>query len=350
MTWYWASAGKSLTSTLVSIAAAEGKLDVNKPSHTYLGKGWSSCTAAQEDSIKVWNHITMTTGLDDKVSFDCTEKECLKYLTTPGKRWSYHNAPYTLLDGIIEGATGQNLNLYFKQKIGDKIGMSGLFVKSGNNNVFYSTTRNMARFGLLVSNNGKWANTQVLTNTDYVDKMKKSSQELNPSYGYLWWLNGKDKFMMPGSQIQFPGAIVPSAPPSMYAALGKNEQRIYIIPDQNIVVIRMGDPAKGGGDNVSIIFDRELWKRLTPIMKLPVYTKEEYAISNEKIINTTMNSLSISQQIKFNNVEIYNRAGIIHTIKFDGNRADISDLPRGIYFVRIIDDRKRVYVNRFFKM
>jgi CubicO group peptidase (beta-lactamase class C family) len=345
-TWYWASAGKSLTSTLVGIAQSEGKIDLNKSSNTYLGKGWSSCTAQQEDSIKVWNHITMTTGLDDRESFDCTDKECLKYLAAPGKRWSYHNGPYTLIDGIIEGATGQNLNLYFKQKIGDKIGMSGLFAKSGYNNVFYSTTRNMARFGLLTLANGKWGTTQVINNPTYIADMKKTSQALNPAYGYLWWLNGKDKYMFPGSQIQFPGKLIPSAPSSMYAALGKNEQRVYIIPDQNIVVIRMGDAAKGGGGNVSIAFDNELWKILTPIMKLSVSTKDQYEVSKDKIVHYFNKTLKVKSEINVESVDVYDRIGRVINVQFDEDGSDVSFLDRGIYFVRVIDRNRKVYVNR----
>jgi CubicO group peptidase (beta-lactamase class C family) len=108
--WYWASAGKSLTSVLAAFAEADGQLNLEKPSSNYLGKGWSSCTEDQENNILVRHHLTMTTGLDDSSNSDCTDKDCLKYKAAPGSRWAYHNAPYTLLDGIISGATGQNLN------------------------------------------------------------------------------------------------------------------------------------------------------------------------------------------------------------------------------------------------
>jgi CubicO group peptidase (beta-lactamase class C family) len=227
--WYWASAGKSLTSTLVGIAAGEGKLDINSPSSLYLGKGWSSMTSAQEEKITVRHHITMTTGLDDS-DFECTDPQCLKYLAEPGTRWSYHNAPYTLCDGIIEGATGKTLNAYFKDKIGEKTGMVGLFVKSGYNNVFYSNARTMARFGLLSLAKGNWDNKDIINNQSYISTMAQSSQSINPSYGYLWWLNGKEKFMLPSSQLKFNGSLIPNAPADMYSALGKNDQKIHVVP------------------------------------------------------------------------------------------------------------------------
>jgi CubicO group peptidase (beta-lactamase class C family) len=45
--WYWASAGKTLTSALIGIAANEDGLNMDAPSHTYLGQGWSSLSTDQ---------------------------------------------------------------------------------------------------------------------------------------------------------------------------------------------------------------------------------------------------------------------------------------------------------------
>ena len=49
--WYWASAGKSLTSFLVGIAQQEGKLSIEDPSSKYLGPGWTDCTALEKSRI-----------------------------------------------------------------------------------------------------------------------------------------------------------------------------------------------------------------------------------------------------------------------------------------------------------
>src|SRR5688572_10798818 len=65
--WYWASAGKTLTSALVGIAEAEGKINFDTKTSDYLGTGWTSLTAQQENKITVWHQLTMTTGLDDGV-------------------------------------------------------------------------------------------------------------------------------------------------------------------------------------------------------------------------------------------------------------------------------------------
>jgi CubicO group peptidase (beta-lactamase class C family) len=46
--WYWASAGKTLTSTMVGMAQEDGFLDINEPTSNYLGTGWTAETPAQE--------------------------------------------------------------------------------------------------------------------------------------------------------------------------------------------------------------------------------------------------------------------------------------------------------------
>ena len=105
--WYWASAGKTMTAMLVGIAQQEGLLNINSRSSTYLGRGWTSLPVLKEDLITVRHQLTMTTGLDDGVpDDDCTIPSCLIYKSDAGTRWAYHNAPYTLLDKVVETATG----------------------------------------------------------------------------------------------------------------------------------------------------------------------------------------------------------------------------------------------------
>ena len=239
--WYWASAGKTITSFLIGIAQEEGYLEITDTTSDYLGHGWTNCNLIQEQKITIWNQLTMTTGLDDNLSFDCTNDTCLVYLSDPGTRWAYHNAPYTLLRPVIENATGQSINLYTYQKLLSYIGMNGAFLYSGYNNIFNSTSRSMARFGLLILNNGTWDGNQIMSDTNYFNNMVNTSQMFNESYGYLWWLNGKSSSMIPGSQFVFNGDITPNAPDDLVSALGKNGQIINVVPSQNLVWIRMGE-------------------------------------------------------------------------------------------------------------
>jgi len=263
--WYWASAGKTLTSAAVGIAESQGKLNFDSKSSDYLGAGWTNLTTAQENKITVRHQLTMTTGLDDNVANrDCTDPACLLYKAEPGTRWAYHNAPYTLLDKVITNATGQTLNNYVSTNILSITGMDGSFIKTGDNNVFYSTPRSMARYGLLLLNKGKWNNTQVIPES-YFNLMIASSQNLNLSYGYLTWLNGKASFMIPTLQTVFTGSVSPNAPNDLFAAMGKNGQLINVVPSQNLVVIRLGDAPEN--TLVPFTFQDDLWKELNKIIK-----------------------------------------------------------------------------------
>lgn len=164
--WYWASAGKSLTAFAVGMAQQDGFFDIQDSTSKYLGPGWTNCTPAQEGKIKVWNQLTMTSGLDDGTgNVDCTIDTCLLYKSGAGTRWAYHNAPYTLLDQVILNATGQTINAYLTQKIKTPTGMDGLYLKLGFNIVYFSTPRSMARYGLLVLNNGNWNGNRIMTDS-----------------------------------------------------------------------------------------------------------------------------------------------------------------------------------------
>nr|HPH23322.1 serine hydrolase [Chitinophagaceae bacterium] len=85
------------------------------------------------------------------------------------------------------------------------------------------------------------------------------------SYGYLTWLNGKPSYMLPTLQNVFNGFLVPNAPLDMFAALGKNDQKVYVVPSKNIVVIRMGESA-GNLQLAVSSFDNELWGKLKTII------------------------------------------------------------------------------------
>lgn len=240
--WRWASAGKTVTATLIGIAQQENLLSINDTTSMYLGPGWSSLTTAQEERINIRHQLTMTTGLDDGVAdLYCTDDTCLTYLAPPGTRWAYHNAPYTLLDPVLENATGRTLNQYFNQKIKAPTGMDGLFLVSGYNRVLFSTARSMARFGLLMLNKGVWNGVSILGDTAYYGQMTRSSQTLNQGYGYLWWLNGSPSHMVPRLRTVFTGPMFPPAPMDMIAALGSEGQFINVIPSTNMVWIRMGE-------------------------------------------------------------------------------------------------------------
>ena len=260
--WYWASAGKTLTATLTGIAEQEGFLNISNKVSDYIGTSWSSLPLNKENLITNKHLLTMTSGLEDIDNGDAVDPTSLTYKADAATRWAYHNV-YVRLQDVVAKASDQSWSDYFNTRLRDKIGMDGAWFQSGNNSVYTSTTRSMARFGLLMANKGKWQSTVVL-NENYFNAATNSSQNINLGYGYLWWLNGKNSYHLPQSQLQFNGSIIPSAPNDMFMALGKNDQKIYVIPSKNMVVIRMGDAA----DNVNLglsAFDNVLWQKINAL-------------------------------------------------------------------------------------
>ncbi len=265
--WYWASAGKTLTAFTVGLAQQEQLLSIQDPTSNYLGVGWTSATPEQEEKIKILNQLQMTSGLNE-LYFDCTDPSCLTPLTEAGTRWAYHNGPYTLLQDVVASAAGENYSSYFNRKLRNPIGMNGLWISTnGNNSVFYSNARSMARFGLLILAQGTWDGSQILENGSYFNQMLSPSQEINEAYGYLWWLNGQNSYMLPSSRTVFQGTLVPSAPEDLVSGLGKNDQKLYVVPSLNLVVIRMGSDS---GENQAgpSSFDNTLWGYLSDYLNL----------------------------------------------------------------------------------
>lgn len=256
--WYWASAGKTLTTAVTGIAQDEGLLSINDKVSDYIGTGWTSAPLEKEDLITCKHLLSMTSGLDDSLG-DGISPEDLQYLTDAGNRWAYHGV-FLKLQDVISTASNQTWTNYFNTRLKDKIGMSGSWLPFEETNVYWSTTRSMARFGLLTYANGTWNDTQIIPE-NFINEAINTSQSINQAYGYLWWLNGKSSYYLPQSQFEFSGALIPNAPNDMYCALGRDDQKIYIVPSKKLVIIRMGDAA----DDINFAlsnFDNELWLKI----------------------------------------------------------------------------------------
>jgi CubicO group peptidase (beta-lactamase class C family) len=339
--WYWASAGKTLTAMIVGIAEQEGYLSLDEATSNYLGAGWTSCTPEQEGKISIWHQLSMTTGLNDSAGNpDCTEVSCLTYEADAGERWAYHNAPYTLLDEVLEAATGLPLNQYMNAKIRTPIGMNGAYVSLGFNKVFFSNPRSMARYGLLLLAEGIWDGTPVLDHPVFFDNMINSSQALNPSYGYLTWLNGKSSYMLPQLQLVFPGPLNEDAPQDMYAAWGKNGQLINVVPSQNLVWIRMGDPPSETGGLISPVFNNNIWKHINNLGCTTTSTSAIPAVEEDVLLfpNPVKKALSVVADQLIEHLAVYNSQGklVLWEKPADKNAVvDLSSLPKGIYVIKM---------------
>ncbi len=260
--WYWASAGKTLTATVAGIAQDNNLINLDEKVSTYLNKNWTSIPIEKENLISCENLLNMTSGLDDSLG-DSISPNNLKYVADANSRWAYHNV-YLKMQDVISAASKKTFENYFENNLKDKIGMTGYWVKLNNLNVYWSSTRSMARFGLLIQNNGKWNDTQIVSE-DFINKATNTSQNINKSYGYLWWVNGKTSYQLPQSQFKFSGSLIPNAPDDLFCALGKNDQKIYIVPSKKLVIVRMGASADSSNFALSN-FDNNLWEKINTLI------------------------------------------------------------------------------------
>jgi CubicO group peptidase (beta-lactamase class C family) len=262
-TWQWNSAGKTLTTACTGIAQQEGLLNINTRVNQYLGPSWTSAPLAKEALITPRHLLTMTSGLND--ASELVIPSNLTYLADAGTRWSYHNVFQKLMD-VVAQASGQSFDTYFTNKLKNKIGMDGFWNMGVIFKIYHSNTRSAARFGVLALNRGKWQNEQVI-NQPFFDESINTSQSINPSYGYLWWLNGKTSYMVPGLQTVFPTTLIPNAPADTYAAMGASDQRIYVIPSRNMVIVRMGNAADPANPSFAVSgFDNNLWQLIRAVI------------------------------------------------------------------------------------
>lgn len=334
--WYWASAGKTLTAFLIGIAQEKGLLNIQDKTAQYLGPGWTSLSQSREDSITIRHQLTMTSGLDDGVPDDnCTIDTCLKYKAPAGSRWAYHNAPYLLLQSVLDSCSALNLAQLTNQWVKFRIGMSGLWYDG----IYYSRLRDMARFGLLNLARGTWNGTPILNDTTYFRQMTTPSQTINRSYGYLWWLNGQSSHMLPLTQFGFSGPLIPNAPADLIAGLGKNDQKIYVIPSMNMVVVRLGE-SSGLSMLALSSFDNELWGLLKPVFQPQVGVNQ--ILPQSSIIN--MQSMSdgsfqwmLPEEWMNEKIEIVNMNGqMVKQVAIAKLRwkSEDWDLPKGCYLIK----------------
>lgn len=342
--WYWASAGKTLRAALIGIAQQEGFLDINDPTSDYLGNGWTSLEPEQEDSITILNQITMTTGLNPFFS-GCTDPACLVYGVPVGTRWYYHNGPYSLTKEVLEAATGTTLNAYTNSKFEAPLqtGFGAWFSADGSTTTYFSSARTMARFGLMIQGGGSWAGTQIMTDTAYFNAMITPSQELNPSYGYLWWLNGQDSYIPPGTFLSIPGPFAPDAPEDVIVAAGADGQLISIAGEDGLIIIRQG----GSDDPDNLVpqdLHNEIWRRLNEVRQSPVAT-EAFSPATSLAINAYPNPAS--NLIRFTapeghyTAQLYASSGRLLRRVENQNYFYVGHLQAGLYRLVVMSDGRR---------
>jgi CubicO group peptidase (beta-lactamase class C family) len=258
------SATKSFASTLVGVAQDDGDLRIGDRASTWIEQWRGTPSQAvtvrdllSMDSGRHWNVITDYVRLlsaPDRTAFAIG----LGQDTAPGSEWAYNNSAVQTLDRVLQKATGGDVAAFARRRIFAPLGMAHTTMatdKAGNAQLFegiHSTCRDLARFGVLMLDKGRWRGRQIVSSSWVAQATGRSSSKLNAAYGYLWWLNrsGVIASVTAATTLQEiaegrtdVGRMVEGAPSSMYWALGLGNQLIQIDPGTQTVVVRLGSAA-----------------------------------------------------------------------------------------------------------
>jgi CubicO group peptidase (beta-lactamase class C family) len=242
-----ASVQKSVISFLAAIAREQGKLDLDRTVASYIGNSWSKASPKQESGITVRHLMSMTSGLN----------QSLNYLHPAGTVWEYNTRAYSMMIPVLTKVANMDINALTHKWLTSPVGMlesrweprRWLQTQNAANTMGFATSaRDLARFGLLILAEGKWDRHAVLKNSKYLFEALQPSQDLKSSYGLLWWLVNRSWF--------------PEAPDNAVAALGMLSRIVLIVPDKQLVIIRLGDRPNSN----KRIFRREFWKLISAAM------------------------------------------------------------------------------------
>jgi len=247
------SVAKSFISTTASIAVAKGLIhSVDDKVADYVHDG--GYDSAHNSRITWKNHLQQESEWEGELwgknaNFIGTEEfgngqMKPRAIHDPGTYYEYNDVRINRFALSLARVFGKGLPEVLKENIMDKIGAShewtwrgygakstleinGKPVESVSGGTrwgggLWINSQDLARFGLLILNQGNWEGTQLVSR-EWIREATTPSQH-GPDYGYLWWLNTKQKQW-------------PSGPASSFAAVGNGGNIIWIDPEHDVVVV-----------------------------------------------------------------------------------------------------------------
>ena len=246
------SVAKSFLSTVAGVAADKGLIkDVNDPVANYIKDG--GYDSPQNRQVTWKHHLQQTSEWEGNIwgkNSDFIGREQFgngerrpRAIQAPGTYYEYNDVRINRFSLSLLRRFNKPIPEVFREQVGDVIGMSRTWqwipyqnaaVQIGGKRVgsvsggtrwgggIWISARDMARFGLLWARGGKWGDTQVLP-PDYV-KAALTPSANGPDYGYLWWLNTKQK--------NYPGLAA-----NVYGARGAGSNSIIVVPDHDLVIV-----------------------------------------------------------------------------------------------------------------
>jgi CubicO group peptidase (beta-lactamase class C family) len=167
----------------------------------------------------------------------------------PGTHWFYNNWDFNVAGVVYEHATGEELYGSFQERIARPLGMEDWTPADGFRaceptlsrhpaHTFRMSTRDLARFGQLYLQGGRWAGRELLPEA-WVEESTRAHSDLGDGagYGYMWWTYDA-------------GALNPDRYPELsghdlFMGRGTGGQALWVIPDAEMVVVHRGDTDHG---------------------------------------------------------------------------------------------------------
>jgi CubicO group peptidase (beta-lactamase class C family) len=243
------SAAKSISSLLIGLAIKDGYIkNVNQPVLDFFPGYQDKIEHLDErkKSLTLFHLLTMTDGLEWKdwpyrVGMEgdflklLSAADGVKYFLdkpmreSPGQAYNYNSGASYLLAAIIKQVTGKSALDYAREKLFKPIGIEeaswGIYQKGINNGAseLFLKPRDMARLGFMVLNKGYWEGKQILP-AQWIEDSSKAYVKMDfieYQYGYMWYIDKSLRFFNVSAQ-------------------GLGGQNIYIVPDQDMVVVFTG--------------------------------------------------------------------------------------------------------------
>ena len=243
---------KSLLSALIGIHVAEGRIDLDATLAELRIDDREGLTE-RERAATVMDLLTARSGIYHPTHYETPRMVRIKparHSFGPGTWWCYNNWDFNALGTIFEQCVGASIFDVFRDRIAAPIGMEdyrydetrrdGEYVHSEASihaaYPFRLSARDLARFGMLFLNGGRWNGTQVVPEKWVRMSVRPYSLAGDRgAYGYMWWVANQG--------IHFPQMSVPHG---TYSARGARGHYIVVVPERELVVVHRVDTDAAG--------------------------------------------------------------------------------------------------------
>jgi len=250
------SAHKTVMGLLVGAAISDGYIkSVEEPAATYIPE-WRNDA---RNRIRIKDLLQMSSGLELpvfgtwrglRITFGSDLAASvlgLKAAKPPGTDFQYSNANAQLLGILLQNASGKRYAQYLSERLWSRIGAPAASVwldhEGGMPRTFcciYTTARGWLQVGRLIMDGGRSGGEQVVSES-WIREMTTPAAT-NPNYGYQIWLGSP-----PGKERKYNDKTVKAFHSEPFVAAdiryidGFGGQRVYMIPSQELIIVRTGE-------------------------------------------------------------------------------------------------------------